>query len=391
MNDKAKKSPACPIHSHEMEKDGSRFVCPEPGCEMVCSKGATSTPADKRTRAARSSLYMMVSPLWTSGAIQRDEVYDRLADYLGINSHDCHIGMFDFATCERAKGFVTDLFCGDGFEDVKREDRKMSLLDQVKPTRRQRPPRIVLTGTEKIGKSTFASDFANPIFIPIDKEEGIDGVDAAGFPVAKTFADVMAAVDTLAKEKHDYKTLAIDSISTLSPLVMAEAMKREGVVEEQKLGGGYGREHNTPIKCWAELLSGLDELRAIGMTTILIGHVATTKFEDPINGSYTQFEIDLPKKINAVIKRWADSILFANWEVYRNTEDLGFNKEQHRGVGKGERTLFTQSRPSHPGGGRGIYGQLPYEMPFTYEAFRGAVATKLAEQKKATETEAEAA
>lgn len=262
----------------------------------------------------------------------------------------------------------------------------MSLLDKVRPARRNRPPRIILSGTPKIGKSTWASEFTRPVFIPIDKEEGIDDVDADAFPVAKSFGDVLAAVKALIEEDHDYKTLAIDSISTLSPLVMKHAMEVEKVAEEKKLGGGYGREFNTAIALWSELLEGIDQLRDRGMTTILIGHVAKTSFEDPINGSYSQFEIDLPKKVAAVIKRWADCILFANWEVYRKSEDVGFNKETHRATGVGERKLFTQERPSHPGGGRGVYGQLPYELPFTAEAFRAAVLERLNERKAAEES-----
>lgn len=322
----------------------------------------------------------------------RDEAYDRLADYMGLDADTCHIGMFDLDQCRKVHEFITDLFVDVSFLDVNREERKMSLLDQVKPSRRQRPPRIVLTGTEKIGKSTFASNFNKTIFIPIKKEEGIDDVDAHAFPVAQSFDDVKKYIQTLVTEDHDFKTLAIDSGSTLAPLVMEKALEVEGVKEEQYLGGGYGREANTICDLWSEILTGLDSLRDRGMTTILICHIRTSRFEDPINGSYTQFEVDMPKKVTAIVKRWADSILFANWEVYRTSEDMGFNKESHRGAGKGNRKLFTQGRPSHPGGGRGAYGQLPYELPFTAEAFRGAVMEVLKARKaEASESEMQAA
>ena len=38
-----------------------------------------------------------------------------------------------------------------------------------------------------------------------------------------------------------------------------------------------------------------------------------------------------------------------------------------------ERKLFTQGRPAHPGGGRGVYGRLEYEIDLTYESFMAAV------------------
>lgn len=371
----------CPAHQHEMEKDGSRWVCGEPGCDVVCHNGPTSTPADAATRAARSRAHMVFDPLWRKGSMSRDEAYDRMADYMGLDASDCHIGMFDSDQCRRVHNFITDLFVGFGFEDVSRETRKMSLLDQVKPARRQRPPRIVLTGTEKIGKSTFAAGFKNPVFIPIDKEEGIDSVDADAFPVAKTFAEVKDAIRGLVDEDHEYKTVVIDSMSALSPLVMTEAMRVENVSKEKELGGGYGREFNTPNELWGRLMTGLDLLRDRGMTVILIAHIKKAKFEDPLSGDYTIYDIDMPAKGLAPIKRWADSILFANWEVFRKSENAGFNKETHRAVGQGKRSLFTQARPSHPGGGRGVYGELPYELPFSADAFREAVLERMREIK----------
>lgn len=330
----------------------------------------------------------MLSPLWKAGSMSREEAYDRLCDYMGLEPADCHLSLFDLQQCKQVHQFITDLFCDVGFEDLSREERGMSLLSKVRPARRQRPPRILLGGTEKIGKSTFASGFAKPVFIPIEKEQGIDDVDADAFPVARTYDDVMECVRSLVDETHDYKTLAIDSGSTFAPLVLAKAMEVEGVKSEEKLGGGFGREANTQLLLWSALMEGLDQLRDKGMTTILICHTKTSRFEDPINGSYTKYEIDLPKKIGLAINRWCDSILFANWEVYRTTEDVGFSKEHHRGSGTGRRMLFTQARPAHPGGGRGIYGQLPYELPFTAEAFKDAVLARISERKAVEQTDA---
>jgi len=40
----------------------------------------------------------------------------------------------------------------------------------------------------------------------------------------------------------------------------------------------------------------------------------------------------------------------------------------------GNRYLFTRKTPAHPGGGRGVYGQLPYELPLQWSAYSEAVA-----------------
>ena len=92
-------------------------------------------------------------------------------------------------------------------------------LDSISKGKAVRAPRIVLLGVEKIGKSTFASQSDDAIFIPIKGEEGADDLDVAKFPTAKAHADVLQAIGTLYSEDHDYKTVVLDSASTLEPLI----------------------------------------------------------------------------------------------------------------------------------------------------------------------------
>ena len=82
-----------------------------------------------------------------------------------------------------------------------------------------RPPRILLLGVEKIGKSTFCSEAPDPIFLPIKKEEGIDSLDVSSFPTINSFSDLMEALGVLAEGGHTFKTLVIDSASALEHLI----------------------------------------------------------------------------------------------------------------------------------------------------------------------------
>ena len=258
----------------------------------------------------------------------------------------------------------------------------MSLLEKVTSSRRMRPPRILLLGTEKVGKSTFAADMQKPVFLPVEREEGIDDVNAMAFPVARSYQDAMNSTFALINEQHEFKTFVIDSASTLNPLIIKQAMENQSVESEAKLSGGYGHQYDEPLEMWTSLMRNCDLLRDKGMASVLIGHVKAKRFDDPINGGYTRYDIDLPEKISQAIYRWVDVILFANWEVYTVKEDTGFNKEHSRGIGSGTRKLFTQRRPSHPGGGRGVYGRLPYEMPFNYSDFMAAVREQLRIEKE---------
>lgn len=236
-----------------------------------------------------------------------------------------------------------------------------------------RPPRIILAGVEKIGKSTFASGADKPIFIPVKGEEGIDALDVARFPVANTYADIMAAMESLATEDHDFKHVVVDSASTLEPLVFDDVCAEYQVPTIEKVGGGFGKGYVEAVKRWRDLMAALDYLRETRqMGCILICHVTVKTFSDPTSESYDQYVLDLNKQAVSALQRWSDAILFANAKTFVKKEQIGA-KEVKKGVVRDERVLFTHKKPSHPGGGRGVYGQLPYELPLNWNEYQKAI------------------
>ncbi len=247
----------------------------------------------------------------------------------------------------------------------------MNIKDITKGTV-DRPCRTVVCGTEKIGKSTFACGSEDPVVIPIKGEEGVDSLDVAKFPVANTYDEVMAAIETLYTEEHPYRTVVIDSLSTLEPLVWDKTCKDHGVDSIEKVGGGFGKGYVEAAHKFRELLAGLDALRDQGMASILISHVTVKTFTDPLTDSYDQYVLDLNRQAASALMRWADNILFCNCKVATKSDKEGF-KQTRKAILRDERVLFTQKRPTHPGGGRGIYGQLPYELPLEWAAYQEAI------------------
>jgi len=251
-------------------------------------------------------------------------------------------------------------------------------LSSVTAGKRLRAPRIVLLGTEKIGKSTFAAGSESPIFLPIRGEEGIDAIDVPQFPTCKTMADVMSALYSLYSEDHKHGTVVIDSASALEPLVWADVCKRNGNVDSiEKVNGGYGKGYIESVSVWRLLTEALDSLRAEkNMASILIGHVKVKRFDSPDSGSWDQWQFDVNDKAANLLYRWADAIIFANTKVTVKSEDVGFNRQTKRAVdiGGGRRYLYTQKSPSYPSGGRGVYGRLPAEITLSWANYMDAVA-----------------
>lgn len=250
-----------------------------------------------------------------------------------------------------------------------------------------RAPRMVLLGTEKIGKTEFAcgSSFRDgkrvaqglndPIVLPMRGEEGVDALSVPSFPTLGSFSEVMEALGVLYREDHPHRTVVLDSVSALEPLIWQHVCRRAGVAGIEAVGGGYGKGYTEALGCWREITDALDALRAAkNMAAILIGHVRVKRFDDPAGDSYDTYQADLHERAAAHLARWADLTLFAANKVVVKAEDVGFGKEKKTGRDPlGRRFLFTQKRPHHPGGGRGHFGQLPYELPLDYQAFTDAV------------------
>ena len=262
-------------------------------------------------------------------------------------------------------------------------------LDSISKGASVRAPRIIVLGVEKIGKTTFAcgthfeggriaeTGINSPIIISAKGEEGSDSLDVSKFPVAQTYEEIMESIGVLYGSEHEFRTAVLDSASAMEPLVWDAVCNDHSVDSIEKVGGGYGKGYTEAVTRWRQILEGLDALRAHrNMASIIIGHVKVKRFDDPAGDSYDQYMFDINDRAANLMYRWADLILFCNTKVIVKKEDTGFGQEKKRGIDTtgGQRFLFTQKRPAHPGGGRGVYGQLPYELPLDWGAFEGAVA-----------------
>jgi hypothetical protein len=251
----------------------------------------------------------------------------------------------------------------------------MNILEQVHKGKRSTPPRILLYGTEGIGKSTFASQAPNPIFIPT--EDGLGEISCASFPLAKKYTDVEAYLSALAVEHHDYQTVVIDSCDWLEQLIWDDLCHISHTATIEKVDGGYGKGYIAALSYWRQIVDALEALRAgRNMAVILISHARVEKFEDPESSAYDRYTPRLNKHAAALLTEWSDAVLFATRKFRTESEDAGFGRERTIAVGLGkdggERKLRTVGGPSCVAKNR---YNLPYEMDLSWDAFVGALNT----------------
>lgn len=217
-------------------------------------------------------------------------------------------------------------------------------MDGVITGKTAKPRRVVIGGVKGIGKSTWAAGAPKPIFI--QAEDGLEDIGAPRFPKSESFEDLLNRFKQLAEEKHDYRTVAVDSLDGVERLIFAEVCKDKGVENIEDIG--YAKGYTFGLDYWRKFLACLDYLREVkGMNVVLIAHTKIEKFEDPEQANYDRWTLQLHKHATALVTQWADEVFFATYKVYVRTTKEGFGREKARGTGTGERVIKTTERPSH--------------------------------------------
>ena len=251
----------------------------------------------------------------------------------------------------------------------------MTLMSCIQRGRTTKPPRLLVYGTEGIGKSTFASGAPKPIFL--QTEDGLDEIDCNKFPLATSYGEVQAALIELQTEEHDYETVVIDSLDWLERLIWDRICQGTGAKSIEKADGGYARGYAHALLYWREIVDRLNVLRNDrGMVVVLIAHAKVERFEDPESSPYDRYSPRLHKLAAALLSEWCDAVFFATRKIRTQTEETGFNRKRTiaHAVGKdgGERILRTVGGPSCIAKNR--FG-IAEDLPLAWAAFLASLSS----------------
>lgn len=242
----------------------------------------------------------------------------------------------------------------------------MQLLNRIQTGRSCAPPRLMIYGTEGIGKSTFASQTPDPIFI--QTEDGLGQIDCHRFPLANSLDDVATALSELRLQPHDYKTIVIDTLDWLELLIWDSLCRQYGVSSIEKVDGGYGKGYVHATACWRHIIDQLSALRnERKMMILLLAHSKIERFEDPEAAAYDRYSPRLHRNAVALVTEWCDAVLFATWKMVVRSEPGSFQRTHGKAVLVGkdgdERILRCIGGPSCIAKNR--YG-LPNELPLRW-------------------------
>lgn len=222
-------------------------------------------------------------------------------------------------------------------------------LESIKRGSTQRAPIIAIHAGPGMGKTTFAADAPDPVFIRT--EDGLGVLDVPTFPLAESITDVMEALAAL-YDDHEYRTVVIDSLSALEPLIWDKVASDHGVQGIEDLG--YGKGYVYAMSYWRDLVKACQGLSGRGIAVILIAHSDIVKYDPPDGDAYDRYQIKLHKRAFQLLYEQADIIGFAHDPVYvakTNAKD-----DKGKAKPKGKRQLRLVESPS-------IIAKNRYKMP----------------------------
>ena len=245
-------------------------------------------------------------------------------------------------------------------------------LSTLKASKAILPPRIVLYGTAKVGKTTFASTIPNNLLLDVEGGSGAVHITRIEREKLDSYDKLMSVLKNIYEQKHDFTCVTIDTIDVLEQIIFSQAAKEHG--KSSIADVGYGAGYVTAVNIWKQVLQGLDMLREERrMMVLLIGHDVVKRHDDPITESYDRYNINLHEKTGAILKAWADILAFVNNEVFIKSQEVGFNNKVTRAKG-GERIMHLVESPAFIAGNR--YG-LPAEVNFSWDALSEVLTTAL--------------
>ena len=219
----------------------------------------------------------------------------------------------------------------------------------------KRPLKIVIYGPEGIGKSTFASQFPDPLFI--DTEGGTSNLNIRRIKCNKSWDELISIVKEINANPDICKTVVLDTADWSEFLCINAVCEkyRKNNIEDF----GFGKGYVYLLDEYSKLLSLLDKLIEVGINVVITAHAKPRKFELPEEqGAFDRYEMKLTRQVAPLIKEWCDALLFCNYKIYVVTAENNTKKAQG-----GKRVLYTTHNPTYDAKNR---FNLPEELELNF-------------------------
>ena len=239
-----------------------------------------------------------------------------------------------------------------------------------------RAEKVVIYGSEGIGKTTIAAQFPNPLFI--DTEGGTAQLDVRRIDRPQSWEELLGIVSEVAKTPNICKTLVLDTADWAEVLCAQHVCEKNGQKSIESFG--YGKGYTYLAEEFGRLIKAFDRVIDSGKNVVVTAHAKMRKFEQPDEqGAYDRWEMKLSKQVAPLVKEWCDMLLFVNYKTYVVTAENNTKKGQG-----GKRVIYTSHHPCWDAKNR--HG-LPAEMELDFKNLAHLFESAPAASQPATQTQ----
>jgi len=233
-----------------------------------------------------------------------------------------------------------------------------------------RPQRVVIYGVESVGKTTFAAQFPNPLFLDIEGGTAHLNTDRCEI---NSWSELNGALKEVAAS--DYQTVIIDSADWAERLCVEDllASTKKASIEDY----GYGKGWVMVAERMSRMLTALDSLIANGKHVVLLAHSKVQRVEPPdLMTAYDRYELKMSKQSSPLVKEWADELWFFRFK----TKVVETENGKAKGTGGKQRIILTTHSAAYDAKTR---SGLAEELPMEWESVAHLFATNATPRAKA--------
>lgn len=232
----------------------------------------------------------------------------------------------------------------------------------TKPVRQA--PIITIVGFPGSGKTSLAGQFPSAIFIQAENAQTVfDAWPEEKKPMmlpqlkaakrdqcVKTSEDLKNYLVALLQQEHDYKTVIIDSVSSLNTMFEDEvvAFDANGADSVGNAAGGFHKGYDVVAGMHSTVLRAAEALQRKGIAVVFLCHSGQVKMKNQPDEAkdYTAFSLAMHEKSRSQYIAKSDAVLYLKQEQYvtgGETDKKGNQTKTARVQRSDDRILITSS------------------------------------------------
>lgn len=210
---------------------------------------------------------------------------------------------------------------------------------QITSGKIQKPQKVLIYGTEGVGKTTLAAQFPSPLFIDI--EGGTTHIDVNRLPQPTSWSMLIDEVKWIRDFPEQCGgTLVIDTLDWAQTLCAEHICHRDQVKSIEDYG--YGAGYNKMYEEFGKLINLLSDVNSKGLNILCLAHAYVGRREIPSEtGLYdcwtTKLDTGKRSNISAMVREWADAVLFCDFKTIVTVVNEKSGKAKAQG---GERRII---------------------------------------------------